>query len=204
MSKRADAVDLDAVWSQSVGDAGLATIFDWIALTSLWTDRNVCRSIGVVHPRTRRRHANEEYRTEVDGIVAWRNEPAANAFWKARGVSLSGSSPRGYRNAVLCHIYENSAHDPQHFTHLANLTVLPRAVSSLTEWTPVRNLLKWMSFTFYGYLGPAAEPIDRPIYVPPQWPGVPELSAEGANEGITRLSRLKAERPRHIPRQIAR
>ena len=139
MAKREAAVDLDTSLREVVGDAGLRSVCDWIAATSLWTNPDVYRQVQVIHPHTRRRSASESFRSEVAGITVWRNEPAANAFWKAYGVSLGGASPRAFKKSRLCHIYEGSAHHPEHFTNLANLTAVPKALESFTEWEPIRQ-----------------------------------------------------------------
>ncbi len=198
MAKRRDAIDLDQKVEEIAGDEGLRMLCNWIAATSLWTNPEVYRQIHVIHPRTRRLSGREVFRSEVDGNRVWRNEPAANAFWKAYGVSLGGSSPRSFKNIRLCHIYEQSAHDPGHFTNLANLTVVPKALESFTEWEPIRKLLKWQAFQLYGYRGPAGRSPSKPDYVPDAWPGVKTMTVQEVGTTVDRLKRIRAEHPGHI------
>src|SRR2546425_2729924 len=126
MVKEVTAHDLDEMVLHSVGKEGLRVIVDWVARFSYWVSPQVYREVQVVYPKTRRRHSGEKDRSIIDGIGVWGNQPAASAFWKAFGESPAGHTPSNYRNFVLCHIYERSAHDTEHFTNLANLTVLPR------------------------------------------------------------------------------
>lgn len=201
MAKRKDAIDLDRNVEEIAGDKGIRLLSDWIAATSLWTCPAVYREIQVIHPRTRRLSGGESFRSDVDGLTVWRNEPAANAFWKAYGVSMGGSSPRAYRNATLCHIYEQSAHHPDHYTNLANLTAVPKALASFTEWAPIRQLLKWHAFELYGYRGPAGESPSRPTYVPENWPGVKGMTDEEVEATVIRLKRIRSEHPGHVTRR---
>lgn len=174
---------------------------DWIAATSLWTNPEVYRQVQVIHPHTRRLSGGEKFRSNVDGLTVWRNEPAANAFWKAYGVSMGGSSPRSYRNARLCHIYEQSAHHPEHFTNLANLTAVPKALESFTEWEPIRRLLKWRAFELYGYRGPAGESPSKPAYVPDRWPGIKPLTESAVTATVERLKTIRLKHPGHVTRR---
>jgi hypothetical protein len=201
MAKRVDAVDLDADLLKLIGGAGVRIVCDWMAATSLWTNPEVYRQVQVIHPQTRRLSGSEVFRSEVSGLIVWRNEPAASAFWKAYGVSLGGSSPRSFKSAHLCHIYEKSAHHPEHYTNLANLVAVPGALDSFTEWKPIRDLLKWRSFELYGYRGPSGESPPKPPYVPEHWPGVKALTAAEVAATVERLRRLQFEQPGYIPRR---
>lgn len=201
MAKRQDAVDLDEKWRLLLGEASVRLVSDWFAATSLWTCPEVARAVPLVFPKTRRLHSGEPFRSEVNGLIVWRNEPAAAAFWKAYGVSLGGNSPRSYKNAEISHVYEESAHHPEHYTRLANLVAVPRALVSLSEWAPVRDLLKWKSWDLYGYSGPTGQSPTRPGYVPAEWPGVKRFQPTELTTVIARMSRLNAERPAHTPRR---
>src|SRR5437773_158615 len=110
----------------SVGKEGIRVIIDWVARFSYWVPPAVYREVPVVFPKTRRKHASKERRGQVvDGVRVWENQPARDAFWHAYG-----GNPNRYRNYVLCHIYERSAYLPDHFTNLANLTILPKCLES--------------------------------------------------------------------------
>jgi hypothetical protein len=203
LAKRADAIDLNEKLHQLIGADGRRLIFGWVASTSLWTNPEVYRQIQVIHPDTRRLSGKEAFRSNVAGKFVWRNEPPANAFWKAYGVSLGGSSPRSYKRVHLCHIYENSAHHHEHYTNLANLVAVPAALDSFTEWEPVRDLLKWKSYSLYAYRGPAGQAPSKPAYVPTDWPGIKVLTEAQVTATVSRLQRIRFERPGHTPRRDA-
>jgi hypothetical protein len=204
MAKRKDAIDLDREWQESAGQDGVRIISDWLARSSIWVDPEVYREVQVVFPRTRRLRPKEKFRSVgLDGLAVWRNEPAAFAFWKACEVSTGGSSPRSIKHGVVCHLYEDSTHDPQHFTNLANLTAVPKALESFTEWEPIRSLLKWKAFELFGYRGPHGTSPARTAYVPVSWPGVRQLDPIRRTDVVRRLTRLRDERPGYIPRQTA-
>ena len=133
-----------------------------IATHSWWVSPKVYRAIKVVYPRTRRRHAKEKRGQVVDGIRLWYNEPAQRAFWMALG------QPKP-KNSVICHIYENSAGDPKHFTNLANMTALPTCLESLSEWPPVQSILKYHSYRIFRYKGPKGTTATKPRHYPRTW-----------------------------------
>ncbi len=201
MAKLASAVNLDERLHALMGSDGVRLVSNWIAASSLWTNPDVYRGIQVIYPQTRRLSGKEVFRSQISGLTVWRNEPAKDAFWTAYGVSMGGTSPREYDRAHLCHIYEQSAHHPEHYTNLGNLVVVPDALDSFTEWSPVRNLLKWRSFELYSYRGPAGVSPSRPSYVPTTWPGVKELDSEQVAATVERLARMRREHPSYTPRR---
>ena len=145
MAKDENAHDLDEFVQHSLGRDGIKPIIDWVARFSYWVDPEVVKAVPVVFPKTRRARPKEQKRSVIDGVSVWANEPASKAFWTAYGSHPATHTPSDYRNFVLCHIYEGSAHDPEHFTRLANLTVFPKCLESFSEWDPVRDVLKWHS-----------------------------------------------------------
>jgi hypothetical protein len=205
MAKREDAVDLDRRLTRVVGRGGLRSLSNWIASTSLWTCPEVYLQIQIVYPRTRRRHSGEEFRSKVHGITVWRNEPAANAFWRAHGVPTGGGgSPRDFVNSHICHIYERSAHIPRHYSNLANLVAVPRALAYVTEWEPVRQLLKWKAYELYKYAGTHRARPRKPRYTPKRWPGVQQLDADGVERIVKRLQKARNLHPDFASRRKSR
>jgi hypothetical protein len=165
LAKHSNALDLQELLEQELGDSGLRDILDLVSKQSWWISQQLYRVIQVVYPKTRRRRGTKETRGQIiDGIRLWYNEPANRAFWLAVGWN-----PVNVRNFYVCHIYEESVWDPKHFTNLANLTALPTCLQSLSEWRPVRDLLKFHSFVTFGYKGPSSVEPKRPNYYPKIW-----------------------------------
>jgi len=156
---------LDELVEQDLKGMGLQSIMDLVARHSWWVSPKVYEEIQVVYPRTRRTRGTKEKRGEVvDGVCLWDNQPANHAFWLALGENT-----RRVKNFFVCHIHEASVWNPFHFTNLANLTAFPRSLQSLSEWGPVRALLKYHSFKSYDYEGPMRIEPAKPTYYPPHW-----------------------------------
>ena len=195
MAKEEYAHDLDEMVQRSLGRKGLRPIIDWVARFSYWVSPDIYREIQVVFPKTRRKRPGEEDRSIVDGVAVWSNQPASRAFWKAFGESPASHTPSNYRNFVLCHIYEGSVYDPNHFTNLANATVFPKCLESFSEWPPVGAVLKWHSFRIYGYKGPRNAAPPEPEYYPAYWPGVSRLDTETTQRVVSDLRKTSTSRP---------
>jgi len=133
--KRPEALDLNDLLEKKIGEDGLKSLLDLIAKQSWWVSPSVYSEVQVVYPATRRKKGQEPRRRIIDGVRVWENQPASRAFWMALGKSL-----RMVKGFHVCHIYPEGVQDPKHFTNLANLTALPAALESLTEWSPVRKL----------------------------------------------------------------
>ena len=189
--------DLTAAFEASLDSASVRVIQDWVARSSFWIDPEVVRQFGPrpVFPQTRRSIGNEAARTFVGTVALWKNEPAASACWRALGFRVNGATPRDFMNGNVCHIYDGSPSDPEHFTRLPNLIVLPRVLDKFTEWTPVQHLLKLRAWQLYGYAGPKGEP---PVgEMPPglAWAEPRYLPKETLPDVIAELDRLSREKP---------
>jgi hypothetical protein len=163
--KDLNALDLNELLQHELGEKGLRPILDLVAQHSWWVSPKVYRGIQVVYPKTRRKKGISEKRGQVvTGIRLWDNQPASRAFWMALG-----QDPTKVRNFFVCHIYEGSVWDSKHFTNLANLTAFPSSLQSLSEWPPVRDLLKYHSFVIFGYTGPSDKEPRKTNYYPTAW-----------------------------------
>lgn len=200
MAKAENAHDLDEFVMHSLGRDGIKPIIDWVARFSYWVDPNVVKKVPIVFPKARRARPKEQKRSVIDGVAVWANEPASKAFWTAYGARPATHTPTDYRNFVLCHIYEGSAHDPGHFTRLANLTVFPRCLESFSEWDPVREVLKWHSYQLYGYTGPKEVVPNPPSYYPARWPEVKMLGPANLVSVVDALQSMGSKRPRYYAR----
>jgi len=188
--KDPNAIDLDDIVEKGLSTTGIKQLLDWVAQYSWWVPRQVYEKVSVVYPKTRRKHAKES-RGSVDGAGnrLWFNEPAIEAFWRA-----CGKSPRQLKNYYVCHIYDDSVHDPNHFTNLANLTGFPKSLQSLSEWGPVAAVLKYHSFKMYGYKGPREIQPPEPDYYPVHWHNQLELPPETTKRVVMRLEEQRTNR----------
>ena len=164
--KDVDALDLEKVLQDDLKEHGLAaSIIDLIARNSWWVNPNVYHAIKVVYPKTRRTKGGEEEREQViNGIRLWDNQPASHAFWLAMGKTRNK-----IKNFNVCHIYEESVWNQDHFTNLANITAFPESLESLSEWKTIADVLKYHSYMIYGYKGPKNEIPTTPKYYPKSW-----------------------------------
>ena len=175
MAKHPDAEDVEAAFLDSLGKPGIRQMLDWLARFSLWVDPAVYRNkkIRVVYPKTRRKKSREKKKECVDGAKLWTNEPPQEAFFRAIGSKRSH-----YKNYNLCHLYEGSAYLPKHYTNLANITAVPKSLASLTECSPVQEVLKWHSYQLLGYKGPKGKAPWKPSYYPATWRGIKRLDSD--------------------------
>ncbi len=198
MVKDSNALDLDELLEHELKEVGLEPITDLIAQHSWWVPPKVYKEIQVVYPQTRRRRGTGEKRGDtIDGIRLWNNEPANYAFWTALGEQRDK-----VKNFYVCHIYEKSVWDPLHFTNLANLTAFPKSLQSLSEWRPIRDVLKYHSFSTYGYTGPGSVRPQRPIYYPNRWPHLSDTPSGRIEVVVKRLKEQTTTRPQFRTTQV--
>ena len=172
-----DSLDLDMLLQQNLSDQDLKLILDLVAQVSWWVHPNVYQAIPVVYPKTRRKKGKEERGQIIDGVRLWFNEPAQHALWLALGIKKDK-----IKNSHVCHIYENSVGEPAHFTNLANMTVFPESLESLSEWKPVADVLKYHSYKIYGYKGPNDVIPAIPKYYPESW-----KNSNNSNQDMVRI-----------------
>jgi len=172
---------------------GIKSIMDLVAQHSWWVSPKVYEEIQIVYPRTRRTHGTKEKRGELlEGVCLWDNQPANHAFWLA-----SGETSRRIKNFFVCHIYEASVWNPLHFTNLGNLTAFPKCLQSLSEWGPVRGLLKYHSFKTYGYRGPMEIEPAKPNYYPRYWRHQSDPSPQELTTLVRKLKEQVERRPQY-------
>jgi len=193
MVKDNNALDLEELLEYELKEQGLKPVMDLVAQHSWWVSPKVFSEVQVVYPLTRRKKGLKEKRGDViDGVRLWDNQPASHAFWMAMGLDL-----KRVRNFYVCHIYEESVWNPAHFTNIANLTAFPRCLQSLSEWNPVRALLKYHSFKSYGYTGPDRREPQRPAYYPTIWRHQVDPAASEAERIVRRLQLQRESRPQY-------
>lgn len=190
MVKHPEALDLNELLEKEFGEDGLKSLLDLMARQSWWVSPRAYSEVQVVYPATRRKKGKEARRRIIDGVKVWENQPASRAFWLALG-----KSPRMVKGFHVCHIYSEGVQDPKHFTNLANLTALPAALESLTEWRPVRKLLMHHSFRLYGYRGLKDQEPEIPPYYPIGWPHVDSPDPRWVPIIVTKLREQAERRP---------
>jgi hypothetical protein len=164
---------------------------DLVAQHSWWVSPKVYKEIQVVYPHTRRKNGLREKRGDlVDGVRLWDNQPASNAFWTALGEDRTTIV-----DFYVCHIYEGSVWDPAHFTNLANLVAFPRCLQSQSEWSPVRQLLKYHSLKSYGYKGSEGLEPHKPVYYPSIWRHQVDPSPSVLKRIVERPKEQREKRP---------
>ena len=168
-----NSLDLDAILHQDMNESTLELILDLVAQVSWWVHPSVYHAISIVYPKTRRKKGKEDRGQIINGIRLWFNEPASHALWLALGTNKDK-----IKNSYVCHIYENSVNDPDHFTNLANMTAFPKSLQSLSEWKPIADVLKYHSYKIYGYRGPEDVIPIPPKYYPESWQNTNNSSQE--------------------------
>ncbi len=189
--KDKNAIDLNDLIFKGLSFSLVRNLLDLVAQNSWWVPPQVYERVQTVYPATRRRRSKETRRDVVNGIRLWTNEPAIAAFWMA-----CGKRPQQVRNANICHIYEGSTYNPDHYTNLANLTALPECLESFSEWQPIAGVLKYHSFKLYRYTGPnGTGSIVEPEYHPTRWDHEVVLSSEQLDKVVTELEHQRITRP---------
>lgn len=194
MAKHQDAQDVEAAFLDCLGKPGIRWVLDLLARVSLWVDPVVYRNrkIRVVYPKTRRKKSREKRKEWVDGAKLWTNEPPQKAFFTA-----IGSKSSRYKNCNLCHLYEKSVYLPKHYTNLANITVVPKSLASLTECFPVQEVLKWHSYKLFGYKGPEGKAPVKPSYYPADWRGIKRLDSDTLGKVLKNLEYQVTHKPHY-------
>lgn len=189
--KNTDALDLDHHLQELLTPQSLQSLIDLISQTSWWVSPIVYEGIQVVYPKTRRKRGKNEKRDQkIDGIRLWDNQPANQAFWKALGKTNND-----VMNYYVCHIYEGSVWEPNHFTNLANVTALPKSLQSLSEWKPITDVLKYHSYKLYGYTGLTTQTPAMPEYYPESWKHIDRQTEYNSKKIIEKLTDQSIRRP---------
>jgi len=189
--KDIDALDFEKLLQQELSEDDLEIIIDLVSRVSWWVNPDIYQIIQVVYPKTRRKKGGQEKRYQViDGIKLWENQPASAAFWSALGKTA-----KQFKNFHVCHIYEESVLNPDHFTNLANITAFPKSLQSLSEWKPIADVLKYHSYKIYGYRGPEGKIPTMPKYYPKSWKHVSNLNQENITIIIDKLKYQSISRP---------
>ena len=189
--KDSNALNLEELLQHDLKETGLKSIIDLVSHHSWWVSPRLYKEIQIVYPQNRRKKGiNERRGMVVDGVMLWDNQPASYAFWSALGRNRNKVT-----NYYVCHVYEESVWDPHHYTNLANLTAFPKCLQSLSEWTPVRELLKYHSFKTYGYKGPKDVTPEYHEYYPLLWKNESGLNMQELERIMDKLKEQRQRRP---------
>jgi len=189
--KNSDALDLDELLQESLSNQNLESLINLVSQTSWWVNPVVYQNIQIVYPKTRRKRGKDEKRDDIiDGIRLWDNQPANQSFWMALG-----KTNKEIKNYYVCHIYDGSVWDPNHFTNLANITAFPKSLQSLSEWKPIADVLKYHSYKLYGYTGLTNEIPSLPKYYPKLWQHVDNSNEYKIKKIIDKLKNQSIRRP---------
>ena len=189
--KDSNALDLEELLQHDLQEEGLKPIMDLVSQQSWWVSPKIYREIQVVYPQTRRKRGVCEKRGQViEGVCLWDNQPASHAFWMA-----IGKDTQKVTNFYVCHIYEGSVWNPQHFTNLANLVAFPKCLQSLSEWEPVGQVLKYHSYLSFGYCGCDEVGPSKPKYYPMVWRHQDNSYSGDIEKIIKRLKEQRNKRP---------
>jgi hypothetical protein len=184
--------DLDEWLFASVrGTPSEENLLNLVASYSLWVPPAIVRLVnGAIYPKTRRVSGGERRNTLLpDGTRLWQNHAARHAFWTALEEPTKFDMPTNVRKAWVCHIYgdEDSARDPKHYTHLANLVCLPGALQSLSDSHAIRAVLMRKSYDAYGYTGVRGTIPPMPEVFPSRWPGLNDSFPDEAAKRVAQV-----------------
>jgi len=188
--KDINALDLEELLEHDLSHDDLKSLLDLVALASWWVSPSVYQSLQIVYPKTRRKKGQESRGQIIDDIRLWFNEPASHAFWLGMGKTT-----REMTNFYVCHIYEKSVWNPNHFTNLANMSAFPKCLQSLSEWKPIADVLKYHSYKIYGYKGLEDKIPEPPEYYPESWLHVHDPNSEEMTIIIRKLREQSTTRP---------
>jgi len=190
--KDPNALDFEQLLQHELSEDDIELIIDLVSRISWWVNPNVYTKIQVIYPKTRRKKGpTKEKRNQViDGIRLWDNQPASTAFWLALGKTADQ-----FKNFNVCHIYEESVWNPDHFTNLANITAFPTSLQSLSEWKPIADVLKYHSYKIYGYKGPEDKIPPTPKHYPKLWKYISNPNQKDIMKIIDKLKHQSISRP---------
>lgn len=141
-----------------------------VAETGLWANPEVHKTLvensghGAWCPGVRRKGKDEKRGDIVEGNKLDDNTYANDAIKKALDIKDRES------NFSVCHIWEKSCYDEFDHTTIANLVLLPKAISTLTDHHPeVRAALKYRAYELYGWHPKRTAPPIKPDSYPSNW-----------------------------------
>lgn len=176
-----DFIDGDLVLAEALKqlDINLSLL---IAETSIWAHPDIVKEKPVWFPNTRRGRKNEKRGTIIDGIYIDDNTKANYAIKQACKVQP--------KNFSVCHIYPGTAYDPRYHTAIANLVLLPQALSSLTDHNEeIIKVLQYRSYALYDWV-PEGFPIPKkPESYPYNW--LPLHSLSEKDQVINKKNEIK-------------
>ncbi len=141
-----------------------------VAETGLWANPEVHKLLvrdyghGAWFPDVRRANKGEEKGQIIRGVKVDDNSDANRALKTALGI-------KGQENKFsVCHIWEKSAYDEIYYSTIANLVLIPEALSTLTDHHhEVRAALKYRAYELYGWHPDRTSPPMKPASYPSNW-----------------------------------
>lgn len=142
-----------------------------IAATALWAHPNVHRYLisengsGAWRPNVRKTRSGEVRREIINGILLDDNTLLDQYFKSATGIIREVQD--GYE---CCHIWKSSCYHPLYYTSVANLVLLPMAVSSMCDYSSnVRSALMYRAYEIYGWRPKGQDKPKKPANYPKNW-----------------------------------
>jgi hypothetical protein len=181
-SKSKEIIDGDEV----LDDVAMSLGIDLIALvagSSYWAP---CTEDikAPVRPEVRRAKRGEGHGKMPNGAVLDDNTIANEKF--KRALSHLGK----FRGFTVCHIWPGTTYDTRYHTVLANLVLLPRSLSSLTDHHDgIAKCLQYRSWELYRWHPDGKEQPSKPEGYPENWrpPSQPKAAAGRRSAGKLRL-----------------
>lgn len=137
-----------------------------VAETAIWA--NPYMHDGTAwFPNTRRCRTGQGEKSGeiVDGVKLNDNSYANQTIRQA--VGITDKCLVGFES---CHIWPNTCYDPRYYTTIANLVLIPRAISGLTDhYVEVQAVLQYRSYELYGWYPEGLQCPSKPAFYPKTW-----------------------------------
>ena len=121
-----------------------------IASTAIWAPVEAVQAQDPASFTYVRRRSGDPKKGVIVNGIKYDDNTRPNTLIKAavKKYRHFGIAPNEY---AVCHIWENSCYNPKYYTDLRNLVLLPRALSSLSDYnSAVSQLLKYHSTRLFG------------------------------------------------------
>lgn len=162
-------IDGNRILNKALESLGINLPF-LIANVTIWANPevfNILKSdnnFGVYYPNTRRYRSTKEEKNQIlDGIRLDDNTYANYAIKKSIGHDQAS-------NFMACHIWPDTCYDHRYHTCIANLVLIPKSVSGLSDHDSLTiECLKYRSYELYGWYPKEQSKPDKPKNYPENW-----------------------------------